>query len=117
MDHDTSPNPTLTGRLSRCAALWCAAHDDARLERLAFLVLGDRNFFTDKGPLAGPRGPTTATLERFARFLADPDNWPGGAVAKEAAEFAHVTGISAEGADVSPGKTGSDSPARAERAA
>ena len=47
---------------------------------------------------------TDATLEKFARFLADPANWPGGAVAQEAVDLAHVVGVSASPALLSPGK-------------
>lgn len=36
---------------------------------------------------------TDGTLERFARWMGDPANWPEGAVPREALEFAHVTGV------------------------
>lgn len=36
---------------------------------------------------------TDTTLEKFARFLADAANWPGGDVPPEALALAHVTGV------------------------
>jgi len=39
---------------------------------------------------------TDVTIERFAAYLADPDNWPGGIVPQEAIELAHRVGISAQ---------------------
>ena len=50
---------------------------------------------------------TDATLEKFAAFLADPANWPEGAVPQEAIELAHVTGISAPALLPSAGNAGS----------
>ncbi len=37
---------------------------------------------------------TDATLEKFAGFLADPANWPGGTVPQEAIDLAHRVGVS-----------------------
>lgn len=39
---------------------------------------------------------TDATLERFARFLAEPDNWPGKAVSPAAVALAAAVGIPAQ---------------------
>lgn len=47
---------------------------------------------------------TDATLEKFAAYLADPANWPEGAVPQEAVDLAHVVGVSAPALILSPGK-------------
>ena len=49
---------------------------------------------------------TDTTLERFARFLADPANWPECDVPEEAREFAHVTGVSVADGGASTGHAG-----------
>lgn len=95
------PGLSLAQRLKAAADAWCRAHDSS-LARLSRIVINDTKFFA---ALEGSRkGPSTATLEQFARFLADPANWPevdigmGGGVRivpQEAIELAHVTGVSA----------------------
>lgn len=80
----------LKSRLLDCAERWAAAHDGAPLSRIGKTVAGDANFF-DRISRGG--GVNLATLEKFAGFLADPANWPDGAVPKEAVAFAHVTGV------------------------
>jgi hypothetical protein len=81
---------SLEDRLRRCCTLWCEAHD-AKPGRLGRLVVNDGGFFAR---LESPGATTTtATLEKFARFLADPANWPDGNVPREARDLAHVTGV------------------------
>lgn len=46
---------------------------------------------------------TDATLEKFARFLVDPANWPDGSVPQEAVDLAHRVGVTPDGASLSPG--------------
>ena len=83
--------PSLTDRLALCAALWTAANS-ATLARLGTLVVNDGGFFTRVGT---GTSTTTKTLERFARFLIEPGNWPAGDVPQEICLFAHVVGVSA----------------------
>lgn len=97
----------LKSRLIHVAGLWAAAHADERgpapLSRLGKRVAGDANFFQR---IADGGGLNVTTVENFARHLADPANWPGGAVPREAVELAHVTGIPAvatrDGSDSAP---------------
>ena len=84
--------PSLTDRLRSAAERWADAHE-SHLARLGKLVVNDTSFFT--GLSVRVKGPSTDTLEKFARFLADPANWPEGAVAEEAKALAHVCGVSA----------------------
>lgn len=85
---------TLVDALMECAELWCVAHtpEPAPLARLGRLAVGDGGFFT-RLPTQS-KGATTDTLERFARFLLDPANWPDGRVVPHAREFAHRLGVS-----------------------
>lgn len=53
---------------------------------------------------------TDATLEKFAAFLADPANWPGGAVPQEAIDLAHVVGVTPPPVASSTGNTAGNSP-------
>lgn len=87
---DREDLPTLIDRLKRCTELWAKAQN-ASPARLGRLVVNDGGFFTRLE--SQTKGTTTDTLERFARFLADVDNWPDGAVPDEALQFAHVTGV------------------------
>ncbi|MGX7926486.1 hypothetical protein ACWPMX_07920 [Tsuneonella sp. HG094] len=80
---------SLTDRLRMCADLY-AATPEGSLSRLGKRAINDGAFF-DR---IGDRGPTTATLEKLAAFLADPANWPEGEVPQEAIELAHVVGVS-----------------------
>ena len=91
---------SLTDRLRRCADKWVAANE-ASLARLGRAVVNHNGFFTDLDRMA--RGPSTDTLEKFARFLSDGGNWPEGRVPQVAVDFAHVVGISADEAEVSAG--------------
>ena len=104
---DANPTLPLLDRLRVCAALWADAQDGSPA-RLARLVLNDGGFFTRlESPAAST---TTATLERFARFLTDPANWPADEhgkveVPREVVAFGHVTGISAGSDSLSRGTT------------
>lgn len=109
----------LKTRLSLAATAWCVAHADqegapAPASRLARAAGYDDGEFFEKLPTAR-RGPSTNTLEKFARFLADPANWPEGEVGDEAKTFAHAVGVSPADGAASAGKAGAISPS--ERAA
>ncbi len=101
----------LTDRLRNCAALWAAATgaSEAMLGRRA---INDSTFFLKR--LDSTNGPGTATLEKLARFLVDPGNWPEGGVPAEVFEFGHVVGIcglpARQSPDNSPGSIGAHSP-------
>ncbi len=84
------PIPTLLDRLRHVAGQWCDAND-ASMAKLGRAVINDGGFFTR---IVGQSGSTTtATLEKFARYLIDPVNWPEGAVARDAIAFGHVVGV------------------------
>jgi hypothetical protein len=82
----------LVERLRACAALWV---DDqaASLARLGRAVMNDGGFFSriESNPVT-----TTATLERFAEFLTNPQNWTG-EVPGEVARFAQIVGFKGPG--------------------
>lgn len=79
-------------RLLAVARLWSAA--TGRTEGALSSVVTNNGGTLDR--LRDPANAVTdATLERFARFLAEPANWPGAEVPEEALHFAHVTGIPA----------------------
>ena len=100
---DAHPTLPLLDRLRVCAVLWSEA-TDAKLARLGREVVNDGGFFAR---LESPgASTTTATLEKFARFLLDPANWPDAVVPGEVAAFGHVTGISPDPAPLSRGKGG-----------
>lgn len=85
-------NISLIDRLKASAASWVeiSSGSPARLGRE---VVNDGGFFTRLE--SQPQGTTTATLEKFARFLIDPANWPEGAVIPaHVTAFAHAVGIS-----------------------
>ena len=71
---------SLPDHLREAAQAWCRAHDDAKPARLGRLALGDSAFFNHDAQ----KGPTTATLEKFAAFFADAGNWPDGCAIPEA---------------------------------
>lgn len=85
------PAYSLVDRLRSVSHLWVSAQR-ASLSRLALHVVNDRGFFTRLETQV--QGVTTATLEKFAAFLADPANWPEGLVPQEALDLAHVVGVS-----------------------
>lgn len=99
MNKVIEPAP-LVERLKASAQTWADANG-ATLARLGRCVMNDNGFFSriDGNPVT-----TTATLEKFARFLGDAANWPDGAVPEEVRAFVHVTGVSAEMEEPSPGK-------------
>ena len=80
----------LVDRLRQVAQLWADAHE-ASLARLGKSVVNDGGFFTRL--VTQVQGTSTATLEKFARFLGDPGNWPEGDVPQEAIDLAHRVGI------------------------
>ena len=83
----------LTDLLCTVAAIW-ADKSGASLARLGRLVKNDTSFFTR---FENARvSTTTATLEAFARFLADPANWPDDGVPQEAIDLAHRVGITTQ---------------------
>jgi len=88
---------------------WCAQHaPTAPLSRLGRTAIGDGKFFDS---LPGMRhGVTTGTLTRFAKFLIDPANWPGGEadIPQEAIELAHRCGVALPGALASSAIDGTD---------
>ena len=97
MEQD-QPTP-LVGRLKQVSAQWVAATGRS-LGALATIVANHGSFFER---LDSPgAGTTTATLEKFARFLIEADNWPEGDVPQEVARFAHAVGISAAAGAWSP---------------
>lgn len=62
------------------------------MSRLGKRVAGDANFFVR---LEAPEATLqVATLERFATFLGDAGNWPGGTVPAEVCAFVHIVGVS-----------------------
>ncbi|WP_161595938.1 hypothetical protein [Flavisphingopyxis soli] len=78
------------------------------MSRAAKIVANHGGFF-DR--LAGEGAScTTKMLEKFARFLVDPANWPG-PVPQEVCDFAHAVGVSAPTATASSGKREAISPA------
>lgn len=99
---ETTGTPTLIERLQRCAMLWTDAHSAAP-GRIGRVVVNDAGVL----PRISQPGAsvTTATLEKFAAYLADPVNWPEGVVPQEAVDLAHVVGVTPAGAGLSPGKS------------
>lgn len=99
--------PSLIERLHHCAALWTEVHQAAP-GRIGRLVANDGGVLPR---IAQPGASvTTATLEKFAAFLADPTNWPDCTVPQEAIDLAHVVGVSLPTPMLSPGKNDAVSP-------
>ena len=73
----------LITRLSACCDLWSAANDASRAW-LGKKVTNDGSFFTRIG---SGSSLTTATLEKFASFFADPANWKTGQIPQEVEAF------------------------------
>lgn len=96
----------LVERLKVCAQLWTEANSASRA-RLGSIVVNDPGFFTRVEATAST---TTKTLERFARFLGDPKQWPDQAVPAEVCIFVHVVGVLpnalAESPDIAAGSIG-----------
>lgn len=103
---ETTTAPTLIERLHRCAVIWTQTHGAAP-GRIGRLVVNDAGVL----PRISQPGAsvTTGTLEKFAMFLADPANWPDGAVPQDALDLAHVTGVSSAAAGLSSGKIAGNS--------
>ena len=103
---ETTALPTLIERLQNCAMLWTQAHS-AVPGRIGRVVANDAGVL----PRISQPGAsvTTATLEKFAAYFADPANWPGGVVPQEAIELAHVTGVTPAPVVSSPGKAAPNS--------
>lgn len=99
----------LIDRLRLCAALWTEANG-ATLARLGRSAVNDGGFFTRLENQV--QGTTTASLERFARFMLDPANWPDGGVPEEVVAFGHAVGVTPPAGDLSAGKDGEISPQR-----
>lgn len=94
---------SLLDRLRSAATLWADAHG-ATLARLGRTVINDGGFFAR---LESPgASTTTATLERFARFLGDGANWPDGVVPAEVGAFVHITGVRAPDGAAATGQAG-----------
>lgn len=74
-----------------CSQLWSEANGRS-LGALASIVVNHGSFF-DR--LINPgASTTTATLDKFARFLGDVSNWPDGMDLPQAVrEFVAVTGV------------------------
>lgn len=106
--------PDLRSQLLDAADAWCDAHEAPR-SRLGKAVASDGAFF-DRVDERDVLPCTVATLEKFARFLADPANWPEGEVADEAKALAHVVGVSAAAGELSAGQ-GAKSSSGQEKAA
>ena len=102
--HDAEPL-SLPDRLVAVARLWAAANGRS-LGALASIVANHGSFFDRLR--TGNAGTTTATLEKFAAFLSDGANWPGGQVPAEVCEFAHVVGISSAACAASPDSGGGE---------
>ena len=83
---------SLIDRLRHCALLWSEAHGRT-IGALSSIVMNHGSFF-DRFAAPGA-STTTATLERFARFLGDPENWPDRDVPPAVADFVRVVGVAA----------------------
>lgn len=94
---------TLPDRLRALAQLWSEA-TGGTFARLGREAINDGGFFTR---LDSPNPScTTATLEKFARFLGDASNWPDGLVPDDVAAFVHVVGVSPAAVPVPTGQIG-----------
>ena len=96
MEHD---RPSLIDQLRDAAAAWCAA-TGRTTGALSALVTNHGSFFERLGSTRS--GFSTTTLEKFARFFADPASWPEEQVADAALAFAHIVLGNPLPADLSP---------------
>lgn len=96
MQHQPIP---LLERLRHAADHWSGA-TGRTLGALSALVTNNGSFFDRLGESRA--STTTATLEKFARFLVEPANWPEGEVPADVVKFAHDVGVSAAAAAASP---------------
>lgn len=91
MDTPLSPDVvSLPDRLRCCAQLWVEAQD-ATFARLGRTVINDGGFFS-RIDVPGA-SVTTATLEKFARFLGDVANWPHEQVPPVVRDFVLAVGV------------------------
>lgn len=81
LDH---PRTTLVDALRAAASLW-AQENGKTLGGLSSKVVNHGSFF-DRFECS-EAGANTGTLEKFAAFLGNSENWPDGAVPDLAAEF------------------------------
>lgn len=86
----------LKSRLIAAAEAWrermsAAESQPVSLARLSKAAVSDEKFFARLDDMR--RGPTTDTLEKFARFLSDPDNWVPARNADPEAGAEHEEGI------------------------
>lgn len=88
---DQPASLSLRERLLGTAHVWCETTGKS-LGSLSTTVTGTGKTLKQ---YADGMTITDAKLEQFARFLADPANWPDGMVAEEARTLAHVCGVSA----------------------
>lgn len=96
------PTP-LIDRLRHCATLWSDANGRT-LGALSSIVMNHGSFF-DRFIEPGA-STTTATLERFARYLGDAANWPDGVVPETVCDFVHVVGVTPAVAAPATGQIG-----------
>jgi hypothetical protein len=88
--NQSSP-PRLRDRLFAAAEAWSAA--TGRTTGALSSVVANHGQALER--LRDPANKVTdATLEKFAAFLADGANWPGGQIPQVAVDLAHVVGIS-----------------------
>jgi hypothetical protein len=95
-------------RLLEVAAIWCE-RTGRSLGGLSAVVMNDGKSL-DR--LTDPsKAVLDTTLERFAAWFLQPDNWPDAEqgqarVPQEAREFAHVLGVSLQAAHLATGQSG-----------
>ena len=83
----------LRSKLKAAANAWCSAHD-APASRLGKAVASDAAFF-DRVEERSVLPCTVATLEKFARYLAAPENWPDRSVDPTAIALSESVGVPA----------------------
>lgn len=83
--------------------MWCLA-TGRTLGALSALATNQGSFFDRLG--SSRSGATTTTLEKFARVLVDPANWPDSDVPQDVIRFAHAVGVSAPAASASADDAG-----------
>ncbi|MEM9085333.1 MAG: hypothetical protein AAGB23_05370 [Pseudomonadota bacterium] len=80
---ETPTQPPLIARLCSISSDWAEAND-VKVSRLGRVVIND-GAAIQRLEEGGDLG--TVNLGRFAKFLSDPKNWPGGRVPKSAKVF------------------------------
>lgn len=95
----------LNDKLRAASACWCEATGRS-LGALSSIVTNQGSFFDRLGN--SRNGTNTTTLEKFARFLTDPTNWPtaeeggDGRLPEAVLAFGHAVGVIACEASASP---------------